>query len=166
MEYLFVVSLCCVQVANCAPTTRPREQVAGSAAATGADQGAYRRTYRWSTGCSVALTATKNSHHHHQVPVIVGDLMRFLPSGGVDARGRPNDPDSEYSCHAGTDDRKAISHSLFTALDTHSIVDPWEIRPAFFLHFPNEDGRQEGGKNLVQGLLFFWSNFVVVVMGI
>ena len=42
----------------------------------------FRRVYRWSTACSVRPG---------------GDLLRFLPSGGVDARGGPNDPDSEFA---------------------------------------------------------------------
>jgi len=43
---------------------------------------AFRRVYRWSTGCSSVRPG--------------GGLMRFLLNG-VDARGNSNDPDSEFS---------------------------------------------------------------------
>lgn len=42
----------------------------------------FRRVYRWSTGCSIQSGA---------------NLLRFLPGGGVDARGDSSDPDSEFA---------------------------------------------------------------------
>lgn len=112
---------CYFQVANCAPS-RPWEDVDGvrigggggraeGSLATGDPgrngnvktplatpaalhllQSGFRRVYRWSTSCSDQLNIGPKSSQHQYA---AGDLIRFRPEGGVDARGFPSDPDSK-----------------------------------------------------------------------
>lgn len=90
------------QVVNCAPS-RPREDVDGSrriggaaAAARGtAPGGAFRRIYRFSTGCGSSVLKNHQRHQQSSESITIGDLIRFRPDGSLDARGLPSDSNGE-----------------------------------------------------------------------